>query len=81
MNSQALRAVLVALNAPRDSYCIGGEENEALCLVENYGCWRVFYSERGCHVEEQLFDAEESACIAFLERFQGMLRIDSSVSR
>lgn len=75
MNSRELQNALVALNAPRDSYCIGSETDEALCLVENYGRWSVFYSERGSRTEEQSFSTEELACAAFLERLRKMLHI------
>ncbi|MDR5826829.1 TNT domain-containing protein [Caballeronia sp. LP006] len=75
VNSQELQNTLASLNAPPDSFCIGREKDEALCLVENYGRWSVFYSERGHRTEEQLFGAEVLACTAFLARLRKMLRI------
>lgn len=75
MNKQDLQNTLDALSAPRDSYCLGCEKDEALCLVENYGRWCVYYSERGQQTEERSFDSEADACAAFLTRLRKMLRI------
>jgi hypothetical protein len=75
VNSRELKKTLAELNMPLDSYCLVGEKDEALCLVENYGCWSVYYSERGRRTEEQSFITEEFACAAFLVRLRRMLRI------
>jgi hypothetical protein len=75
VNSQELQNTLAALDAPLDSYCLGCEKDEALCLVENYGRWIVYYSERGHRAGEQSFSTEELACAAFLERLRKMLHI------
>jgi len=75
VNSHELQNALTALNAPQDSYCLGCEKDEALCLIENYRRWSVFYSERGHRTEEELFNTEELACAVFLERLRKMLRI------
>ncbi|KAB0661109.1 DUF4237 domain-containing protein [Burkholderia sp. Bp9012] len=75
MNKQDLQNALDAVGAPRDSYCLGGEKDEALCLAENYGHWYVYYSERGQRTEQQAFDSEAAACAAFLMRLRKMFRI------
>lgn len=73
MDRLELGQQLKALNAPADSYAIGDVRDEALCLVEESGVWKIFYSERGLRTEEQSFDREDVACEAFLHRLKRML--------
>ena len=73
MNCLELCHQLNALNAPADSYAIGGIRDEALCLIEEGGVWRIFFSERSLRTEEQQFDREDVACEVFLQRLKRML--------
>lgn len=75
MNKKDLLHALASLHAPQDSYCVGNDKDEALCIVENYGRWSVYYSERGQRTEDQSFDSEEAACDVFLNRLRKMLHI------
>jgi hypothetical protein len=70
-----LQAALASIGVPPDSYCLHGDSDEALCLDENHGRWSVYYSERGCRTDEQVFATEDAACDTFLIRIRKMLRI------
>lgn len=75
MDRRELVEELKTIHAPADSYAIGEIIDEALCLVEEHGCWSIFYSERGLRTEEQRFSDVSSACEAFLQRLKHMLGI------
>jgi len=71
MRVEELRAELHGRRVPRTVYCIGGEQNESHCIVEEHGSWHVFYSERGCRNSEEVFSQEPAACQEFLSRILG----------
>lgn len=67
MDRSELRAALEAADAPRRWFSIDSERNEAICLVQEAGKWKVFYSERGKRNDESTFDTESSACCHLLQ--------------
>ena len=64
-----LEEKLDASDIPRDAYSLaGGLPNEAYCLEEADGKWRVYYSERGSRAGLKRFDTEQEACDDFFDR-------------
>ncbi len=63
MATERLFADLASLaGIPSDSYCVGEEVDDALCLIETETGFEVFHSAAGSRHELQVFATEEAAC-------------------
>lgn len=71
MDQNALAKICCLLPIPQDAYAIGYIGNtvdEALCITQEAGTWKVFFLERGSPREEQGFEDFETAGLYFLRR-------------
>ncbi|KAA8999458.1 hypothetical protein FJU30_14095 [Affinibrenneria salicis] len=73
MNQTELSALLQQSGFPHDSYSIGKDKDESLCLINDGLGWVMFYSERGRRSHPEYFQTEEAACAAFLASLKHML--------
>ncbi len=51
-------------------YRIGGYADESLCIEKIDGKWAVYGGDRGERFDVSLYDSEDEACRAFLERIE-----------
>ena len=70
MNIIELNKNLLEMDIPRDSYSLGSDSNESLCLVCEGELWSVYYSEKGTRTGEKKFYSENEACNFFLKRIK-----------
>ncbi len=63
-----LGTLLRRLKVPATVYRLGGDENEAYCLVAEPDGWHVYYSERGNRNSEEVLPSESAACERLLMR-------------
>ena len=56
---------------PTNSYCIGGYQEEAVCIEHNSdgsGGWSVYNGERGNQYDKVVCDTDLEACLEFIRR-------------
>lgn len=51
-----------------NEYCLGGEKDSAVCLVEQNGVWNVFEQERRKKYDIKSFDTIIEACLDVISR-------------
>ncbi|MCB5282010.1 hypothetical protein QK292_05315 [Arthrobacter sp. AL08] len=67
MNRSELKTVLESEGYKTNAYELeGGTPDDTYCLEDRGHEWAVYYSERGCRFEEQIFFTENDACKDFL---------------
>ena len=75
MNIEQLKEHLKALDIRRDSYSLGRDSNEALCLLHESTRWSIYYSQKGQRCNERLYYDEQHACDAFLVQIKHMMSV------
>jgi hypothetical protein len=69
VNRDDLRAALAREGVRQSAYNLDGENKaETYCFGIVPGGWAVWYSERGRHNDEVVFDTEDEACSELLLR-------------
>lgn len=68
MNVSELLEELRSRGVPEDAYSIGQDRDESYCLMETYGTWSTYYSERGVRQRERTHSSEDAACRDLLHR-------------
>ncbi|MFI8528359.1 hypothetical protein ACIGB8_28130 [Promicromonospora sukumoe] len=68
MNVSELLGELRLRGVPEDAYSIGQDRDESYCLMETYGTWSTYYSERGLRQGERTHSSEDAACRYLLNR-------------
>ncbi len=53
---------------PATDYCIGGYQEEAVCIQPSQNGWLVYCGERGNHYEQVECDTVLSACLVFIRK-------------
>ena len=70
-----LNETLKKIDIPQDSYSLGCDANEALCLIIEEKCWIVYYSEKGNQTNKKIFLSEDEACEYFLYTLKKWFKI------
>ncbi|XTZ39047.1 hypothetical protein ACQYRI_03080 [Salmonella enterica] len=73
MDKHQLIGILKKNRYSADSYSIDEVKNESLCMLEEHGCWVIFYSEKGQRSDPKYYDNETDACSEFLREYQEMM--------
>lgn len=68
MDSRELESRLRSYGVPRSMYTIGGDADEAYCLVLDGANWLVYYSERGNKNDLRIHVRESDACSDLMKR-------------
>lgn len=68
MDRQELETILQSRGVPQGMYRIGGDADEAYCLVPETNGWLVYYSERGNRNDPQRHASEHDACMDLMTR-------------
>lgn len=74
MDVKELKKKLKKARVPKYWYNLDGvgRDDERICLIKSGEKWVVYYSERGVHTTEEVFDSENTACNYILKSFDGM---------
>ncbi len=62
MNIEELKIRLFREEIPHYCYCIGGDEEQRICLMQSGSGWIVYYSEDGERIDLAEHSSEQAAC-------------------